>query len=654
MKRRLAFLAGSLLLCVGGLVLMLYSKAGASAPAPAAKEEKGASRIATSRIAHVTVYPDSALISREVEVPAGTGLMELIVNPLPEATVVSSLYTEAPEGLRVLTTRFRSRAVREDTREEVRKLEDEIKKHQATARKLQHEVELLASSMLFTGQLEKFAAANTTHATEKGKLDSDAIIALAKYLTETRTDKAKQTFALREALLENTEAMDFAQRKMREIASGSSKIERDAVVVIDKVNNAAGKVRLNYLVSSASWRPQYKFRAGKTSKDPITVEYLASVIQQTGEDWDRVNVTLSTAQPMLNAAPPELHTLAVAVAPRGTATAGVTVSGLQLGLNLGGVPGGAPVVRGGGYGGPGMGAMPPAPPASRLAIANPGASGKATELAQAAKLLRDQAQVVGNLRREKDATELQNYAAVLDQVKDLCVMADANAGKGGTAPAAKNEGPSVTYHLTNRLSVPSRTDDQVLEVTRLELSPDYYYKAVPVLTPHVYRQANLVNTSKNVLLPGEATMYMGTDFVGRMQVPLVAIGEQFTIGLGTEPQLQVSRQMMNRERTMQGGNQILKFDYRILISSYKTEKVKVQVWDRLPHGETEALGVTLVKATPEVCKDPVYVREERSTNLLRWDLDVEPDHRGEKATKVSYEFKMELDRQATLGSFLSK
>ena len=89
------------------------------------------------------------------------------------------------------------------------------------------------------------------------------------------------------------------------------------------------------------------------------------------------------------------------------------------------------------------------------------------------------------------------------------------------------------------------------------MAPEYYYKAVPVLTPHVYRLADLINKSNYVLLPGEATMYQGTDFVGRMNLPLVAIGEQFTVGFGVDPQLQVQRQMIDKTRTTQGGNQVL-------------------------------------------------------------------------------------------------
>jgi hypothetical protein len=172
-----------------------------------------------------------------------------------------------------------------------------------------------------------------------------------------------------------------------------------------------------------------------------------------------------------------------------------------------------------------------------------------------------------------------------------------------------------------------------------------------LLTPHVYRQANLTNKSKYVLLPGEATMYNGSDFVGRMNLPLVAIGETFTAGFGTEPQLQVQRQMIDKARTMQGGNQVLKYEYRILVSSYKPERVNLQVWDRLPAAENETMGVNLVKTTPEVSKDPLYLREERPHNLLRWDLEVDPAMNGEKALAVQYEFKLELDKQMTIGSF---
>src|SRR5207247_7460973 len=90
-----------------------------------------------------------------------------------------------------------------------------------------------------------------------------------------------------------------------------------------------------------------------------------------------------------------------------------------------------------------------------------------------------------------------------------------------------------------------------------------------------------------------------------------------------------------------------------LISSYKSDKVKLQVWDRLPHAENDSVGVSLVKTAPEISKDAIYQREQRPSNLLRWDVSVEPGMNGEKALAINYEFKLDLDRQMTLGSFQS-
>src|SRR5207302_3743085 len=122
--------------------------------------------------------------------------------------------------------------------------------------------------------------------------------------------------ALQQQLQANNEQAEFAKRQLQELAAGSSKTERDAVIVVDKRHAAAGKVRLNYLVDSAFWRPQYKLRGSNQEKEPVQLEYLAAIVQQSGEDWSNVNLILSTAQPMLNAAPPELKMLEVTVVPR--------------------------------------------------------------------------------------------------------------------------------------------------------------------------------------------------------------------------------------------------------------------------------------------------------------------------------------------------
>jgi hypothetical protein len=146
-------------------------------------------------------------------------------------------------------------------------------------------------------------------------------------------------------------------------------------------------------------------------------------------------------------------------------------------------------------------------------------------------------------------------------------------------------------------------------------------------------------------------MYVGKDFVGRMSLPLVAIGEQFVAGFGVDPQLQVARTLVNKTRAVQGANQVHLYDFRLRVSSYKSTPVKLQLWDRLPKADAESVGVSLVKTSPELSQDPAYQRDERPDNLLRWDLTVEPGMTGEKAKEVTYQFKLEYARDVAIGNF---
>src|SRR5260370_37593528 len=109
MKKRMATPV-ALVMVAGGLLAAGTAVLMHSARADAKKTEAApAIKIAASRIVHVTVYQNNALVTREVDVPESKGTLELVVSPLPANTVNTSLYSEGSDGLRVLNTRFRLR-----------------------------------------------------------------------------------------------------------------------------------------------------------------------------------------------------------------------------------------------------------------------------------------------------------------------------------------------------------------------------------------------------------------------------------------------------------------------------------------------------------------------------------------------------------------
>jgi uncharacterized protein (TIGR02231 family) len=556
---------------------------------------------APNKITSVTVYQGNALITRSVDVPAGTGLTELIVRSLPPQTIDTSLFTEGTDGLRVLTTRLRTRAVMDDTRAEVRAKQDQINQLNNKNQEIQKQQEVIAQNLALLSKLEAFTAATMQQLTEKGVLSAENTIKLAGYVMDQRQADSKQQVALQQQLTANQQQIEFLQRQLSELTSGASHTEREAVIVLDKSNAAPGQVHLNYLVNQAGWQPQYKLRAG-AEKDPVQVEYLAAIQQQTGEDWSDVQLVLSTAQPMLNAAPPELLALSITV----------------------GLPGQPAIAVNGPLG------------------------GSKTESYKAARDLRQQAQQELAKNNSTSAFGYLNSAAASQQWAELLAREETSAD---AAEANPREGPSVAYHLPARLTVPSRNDSQLVEVARIELAPTYFYKAVPVLSPHVYRLSRLANKSNYVLLPGEATVYVNSDFVGRMTLPLVAIGEEFTAGFGVDPQIQVTRELASKNHSVQGGNQVQTYDYRIRVISYKPGPVQLQVWDRLPKAETEAVAVELAEPTPSLSIDPDYQRTDRPKNLLRWDLSVNPTANNTTTPTITYQFRLQYDRNVAIGNF---
>ncbi len=674
-----------------------------------------------SKITDVTVYQGQALVTREVKVPEGEGTLELLVSPLPAQTEDSSLYSEGAEGLRVLSTRFRSRAVKDGTRQEVRAKEELIKKLETDAKRLKKEIDVQEEDLKYLEKLGGFTGTALSGLTEKGRLDSEAILTLSKFIMENRSTKAKAEVELRRQLEANNETAEFTARQLSELSSGRSRVERDAVIVVQKLRPQAGTVRLGYLVNTANWWPQYRLRGG-AGPGPVRLEYLAAVVQQTGESWSDVRVTLSTTRPALDAAPPELIPLKMDV-PGGGYTGPTDAHDdrsqriiAELGKPIS-MPFGAETpledvlqyVKTSTKGPAFVDGIPIY--VDPIGLAQVDKSMKSTvrdfqiegvPLRTTLKLLLRQLDMTyvlsdGLLRiTSNESADDEEQAERIERIRSMGGMAGM-AGMGGmgggmaespglafeqaqaaaaarvniaAASAQANElqvasgqsvepvaadkaGPSVTFPIAGRLDIPSRKDPQLLEVARVEMPAEYFAKAVPVMTPRVYRLAKVTNKSEFLLLPGEATVYVGSDFVGRMRMPLVAAGEPFIAGFGVDTQLQVSRRLARKSRSVQGGNQIFDYEFRIGLRNYRANPVKVQLWDRLPKPDGEAVAVNLVKTSVELSTDASYQRTGRADNLLLWDVQVPPGTIGEKTMYLNYEFRLEYARDLPQPRFVS-
>lgn len=77
------------------------------------------------------------------------------------------------------------------------------------------------------------------------------------------------------------------------------------VVTVNAEKPTRGKLEVGYLVSQAGWVPSYDIRA-KDVNSPVELNYKANVYQNSGEEWEKVPLTLSSNNPYSNQTKPEM------------------------------------------------------------------------------------------------------------------------------------------------------------------------------------------------------------------------------------------------------------------------------------------------------------------------------------------------------------
>jgi len=97
--------------------------------------------------------------------------------------------------------------------------------------------------------------------------------------------------------------MRVIERKMRQMRV--SEAGKEVHIECDVKSSGRLEFRVSYLVGEASWTPEYTIRYNRKDTS-IDLDYRGLVVQSTGEDWEDVSISLSTALPHLGAGPPML------------------------------------------------------------------------------------------------------------------------------------------------------------------------------------------------------------------------------------------------------------------------------------------------------------------------------------------------------------
>jgi uncharacterized protein (TIGR02231 family) len=252
-----------------------------------------------SKITDVTVFLDRAQVTREIRTRVVAGKTDLIITGLTALLDPQSLQLAGKGSFIILGINHQQNYLTElNIPQKLRVLKDSVEhlQKQLTIQLSQKEILNKEEQMLLTNQKIGGTSQNLTVAELKGMADfyrarlGEIVISRMKY---------------DEAISKLNQRASKLQSQLREQTDLYSRNTSEVVVSISAQAPTSVDLDMEYIVSNAGWSPVYDLRATNT-KSPIQLSYKANVFQRTGEEWNNVKLTLSTANPSLGGIKPEL------------------------------------------------------------------------------------------------------------------------------------------------------------------------------------------------------------------------------------------------------------------------------------------------------------------------------------------------------------
>ncbi|MDZ4772097.1 MAG: DUF4139 domain-containing protein [Planctomycetota bacterium] len=208
---------------------------------------------------------------------------------------------------------------------------------------------------------------------------------------------------------------------------------------------------------------------------------------------------------------------------------------------------------------------------------------------------------------------------------------------GPAAPrfaTVQSQGLSVRFALARRETIESREQPTTVLVGRSTLAITTERHCTPALDTTVWLRGKAKNTSDWTMLPGQASVFLGADYLGLAQLDAVQVGQELTLHLGADPMLTVKRTqtedmakgpgfLSSRAEKIEGWR--VHFENHGAMTKSTDGSVDVIVREVLPRSSDERIDVELTKADPKESKDERWKQDLSEKGIHTWLMRVPKD-----------------------------
>ncbi len=318
--------------------------------------------------------------------------------------------------------------------------------------------------------------------------------------------------------------------EMAEWKSRTDTVANDVEATISSDKRQKVSFHLSYLTYDASWSPVYDLRAQDT-KHSCQFSYKANISQHTGQDWNNIDLTLSSSNPEVSQTAPTLNPWYLSYA----YTLAVTdASGAATGWN---------------YNGNG----------NTLGISN-----------------------------------ASNYS-VMKSTKNIDIQQKENRyeTKGIGNTTTENQ-LSVEFHIDVPYTLPSDDKPHTVEIKKYDLNAIYHYLTIPKLQKDVFLLAGITQWEDLNILAGEVNIYYDGAYVGKSSITPEATSDTLNFSLGMDKKIVVKRTRTKDFSSSKwiGSTRTQTFGWVITLHNSQNDSLTMDVYDQIPKSTDKDIVVT--------------------------------------------------------------
>ncbi len=255
---------------------------------------------ATSNISKVCVYPDSALVTRKAGLKLTSGAYTVIFSDrIPEVDENSlKVSGQGSATVKLFGAQVKKEFLEEVPSEKIKQLKDQIQKLNDEGMALNGRKQQLFEEKGFLDSIRLFSG---------GQIPKDLVTRMPvakdlddtlKFLDNALKENYSQVIECELKMRGLRDKIDVLNRELSEISGPNKKMKRSITVDLEVLKPGDFVLNISYLVRGAYWQPIYEARAD-FAKSLVVLDSYGLVKQTTGEDWQDVEISLSTAKPAI-------------------------------------------------------------------------------------------------------------------------------------------------------------------------------------------------------------------------------------------------------------------------------------------------------------------------------------------------------------------